>query len=125
QREWNVEISGRGVSFFESRPRLGESRLGDTGPREALILVRSVVARSCISPAAFLVNVTARIRSGLMRLRIRAAMRYVTTRVFPVPAPARTSSGPLRVRTASSCGGFKSAGIGNPFRESEGAIHRE
>ena len=42
QSEWNVEISG----FAGSR------------------LPSSLPARSCISPAALLVNVTARIRSG-------------------------------------------------------------
>ena len=33
-------------------------------------------------------------------------MRVVITRVLPVPAPARTSSGPSVVVTASRCAGF-------------------
>ncbi len=41
-----------------------------------------------------------------MPWRIKFAMRYVTTRVLPVPAPARTSNGPLNVETASRCAGF-------------------
>ena len=34
-------------------------------------------------------------------------MRWVMTRVLPVPAPARTSSGPSVVVTASRCGGLR------------------
>src|SRR2546423_1612741 len=34
-------------------------------------------------------------------------MRYVMTRVFPDPAPARISSGPSRCSTASRCSGFR------------------
>jgi hypothetical protein len=31
---------------------------------------------------------------------MRLAIRKVTTRVFPVPAPAKTNNGPVRVETA-------------------------
>jgi len=37
-------------------------------------------------------------------------MRYVITRVFPLPAPASTSSGPSAVVTASIWGGLRVAG---------------
>ena len=51
--------------------------------------------RSRISPAALFVNVTARIwRGSTPSMSISRAMRVVSTRVFPEPAPASTSSGP-------------------------------
>ena len=77
-------------------------RFGNRRPNSAAV-------RCCISAAALLVNVTARIRSGAVPWRINSAMRWVTTRVFPVPAPANTSNGPLSVRTASRCGGLSSS----------------
>src|SRR5690606_31437561 len=67
--------------------------------------------RSRISPAALLVKVTARIRSGPTPCsRMRWQTRVVRTRVFPEPAPASTSRGPSTCRVASSCSGF------NPWR---------
>ena len=49
--------------------------------------------RSSISRAALLVNVTARIDSGLAcPVAISQAMRVVSTRVLPLPAPARISA---------------------------------
>ena len=66
--------------------------------------------RSLISPAALLVNVTARIRDGSTPwCSIRRAMRVVSTRVLPEPAPARTSIGPSKCRTASRWAGFRPA----------------
>ena len=53
-------------------------------------LPNSFATRSCISAAALFVNVTARIRSGSDPCRISSAIRNVTTRVLPVPAPAST-----------------------------------
>ena len=51
--------------------------------------------RLFISAAALLVKVMARISYGpACRLSIRYAMRWVSTRVLPEPAPASTSSGP-------------------------------
>ena len=51
--------------------------------------------RSFISRAALLVKVTARISHGRARPVARMwAMRVVSTRVLPVPAPASTSTGP-------------------------------
>src|SRR3972149_3013375 len=97
QREWKVEISGRGADFFDAGLPLPAN---------------NATARARISAAAFLVNVTARIRSGLTPCRISAAMRYVTTRVLPVPAPASTSSGPASVRTAAHWAGFSGGGGG-------------
>src|SRR5262245_36516194 len=40
---------------------------------------------------------------------MRWATRWVSTRVFPLPAPASTRSGPSVVRTASRWGGFKAS----------------
>jgi len=37
---------------------------------------------------------------------MRWAMRYVMTRVLPLPAPARISTGPSVVSTASRCWGL-------------------
>ena len=67
QSEWNVEISGRGVRLL----RLERLARG----RDAPLPSNSAAARCCISAAAFLVNVTARIRSGFVPLRISSAMR--------------------------------------------------
>ena len=56
-----------------------------------------------ISRAALLVKVTARICDGRARPVINWwAMRVVSTRVLPVPAPASTSSGPPSWMTASA-----------------------
>ncbi len=57
--------------------------------------------RVFISRAALLVKVTARICEGQARPVARMwAMRVVSTRVLPVPAPASTSSGPSVCTTA-------------------------
>ena len=66
--------------------------------------------RSFISRAALLVKVTARISDGRARPRLRIwAIRVVSTRVLPVPAPASTSTGPSSVSTASRCSGLRPA----------------
>src|SRR5687767_1883018 len=63
--------------------------------------------RSRISPAALFVKVTARIRCGATPCsRIRRHTRAVSTRVFPEPAPASTSSGPSTCSVAASCAGL-------------------
>ena len=54
----------------------------------------SVSSRSRISAAAALENVSARIASGGTPCCTSQPKRRVITRVFPVPAPATTSSGP-------------------------------
>ena len=64
--------------------------------------------RSFISLAALLVKVSARIDHGLTpQFSIRFAIRYVRTRVLPLPAPARTSRGPSAVVTASRCSSLR------------------
>jgi hypothetical protein len=66
--------------------------------------------RSFISAAALFVKVIARISFGFTPCAAsRCATRWVSTRVFPDPAPAITSSGPSVVRTASRWAGFRSA----------------
>ena len=68
----------------------------------------SAPTRSFISPAALLVNVIARISKGLTPCsRIRWAIRCVSTRVFPDPAPATISSGPSTWVTASRWTGLR------------------
>ena len=62
QSEWNVEICGRESARFG-------------GFAAAACRPSSAIARSCISPAALLVNVTARMRSAVVPWRISSAMR--------------------------------------------------
>src|SRR3990172_12167683 len=78
-----------------------ESQIPSAGPS-------SFTTRSRISPAALFVKVTARIASGAMpHTPISQATRLVSTRVFPLPAPASTSKGPSVAWTASRCSGFR------------------
>src|SRR5437773_2320902 len=72
-------------------------------------LVFGFPMRSCISRAALLVKVTARIFAAGIPRSIRREMREVITRVFPEPAPARIKTGPLIVSTALRCSGFSPA----------------
>ena len=63
----------------------------------------SASTRWRISSAALLVKVMARMANGLTPCSLmRWAMRWVSTRVLPDPAPATTSSGPSVWTTASS-----------------------
>ena len=74
-----------------------------------------VSSRSRISPAAAFEKVSARMQSAGVPSATSHAKRSVTTRVFPVPAPATTSIGPPGCVTASSwaalrapvCGGIE------------------
>src|SRR5436309_2358443 len=71
--------------------------------------------RRAISPAALLVNVTARTFLGCTPRTPRShAIRWAMTRVFPLPAPASTRMGPSAAVTASRCGGFRSARSASP-----------
>src|SRR6186713_1847298 len=86
QVEWNVEMSG------------GRIPAGRT----------SASTRCRISAAALFVNVTAMTERGFTPSTPRRyAMRWAMTRVLPLPAPARTSTGPLVVVTASRWGAFR------------------
>ena len=79
-----------------------------TGPTSAAI-------RVFISSAALLVKVMARISNGLTPCsRISQAMRRVSTRVLPEPAPASTSRGPPVWVTASSWAGFSPSSSTDP-----------
>src|ERR1700694_4454287 len=72
--------------------------------------LRRFSTRLRISRAALLVNVTARISPGSARpCWISQAIRCVSTRVLPLPAPAKISSGPSSAVTAARCGGFSPA----------------
>ena len=66
----------------------------------------SLATRSCISRAALLVKVTPRMLPGAIPRSTMCAMRKVMTRVLPVPAPARISTGPRIVSTACRCCGL-------------------
>ncbi len=67
-------------------------------------------SRPRISPAALLVKVTARIAHGGTRsTSVSQAMRWVSTRVLPEPAPASTSSGPGGALTASRWAGLSAS----------------
>src|SRR4051794_5420275 len=67
-------------------------------------------SRERISPAARVVNVTARTRSAeAMPLTTRLAVRWVMARVLPVPAPARMQTGPRRASAACRCSGSSPA----------------
>ena len=60
--------------------------------------------RSFISLAALLVKVIAKIFQGFTSFSLKIyAMRWVKTRVFPLPAPAIINSGPSVCSTASFC----------------------
>src|SRR4029453_2864973 len=66
--------------------------------------------RCRISSAALLVKVTARTLRGWMPSTARRyATRWAMTRVFPLPAPARTSTGPRVEVTASRCASLSGA----------------
>ncbi len=68
--------------------------------------------RSFISRAALLVKVTARISFGrARRVHRMCAMRVVSTRVLPVPAPASTSTGPSSVLDGLALFGVKTLQI--------------
>src|SRR6478736_7616740 len=64
--------------------------------------------RESISFAALLVNVTASTDSGVAWLVASShAIRVVSTRVLPLPAPARISAEACGSVTAASCSGFR------------------
>src|SRR5436190_17732015 len=66
------------------------------------------VTRVSISRAALLVKVTARTPAGATRPPlISQAMRVVSTRVLPLPAPARMSACSSGRVTAASCSGLR------------------
>src|SRR4051794_39379616 len=66
--------------------------------------------RSRISAAALLVKVIARIEPGCtLRSEINQAIRRVSTRVLPDPAPATTRSGAPSWTTARRCGSLRPA----------------
>src|SRR5690348_10970342 len=82
---WNVPI--------QSTPG-GAPRICSTRPR--------------ISPAALLVKVTARMEYGeACSAWMSQAMRWVSTRVLPLPAPASTSTGTSGAETAARCASFR------------------
>ena len=68
----------------------------------------SAESRISISFAALFVNVTARIDSGpACPVASSHAMRVVSTRVLPLPAPARISADACGSVTAASCSGLR------------------
>ncbi len=91
--EWNVPARSLYVRLF---------------PTAAAILSR-------ISPAALLVNVSARISSGFTPWAIRFAILQVRTLVFPLPAPAMIRHGPSMFSTALACALFNPSKIASFF----------
>ncbi len=73
------------------------------------VLIGSMAdSRAVISLAALLVKVTASTPDGDTRaLWISQAMRVVSTRVLPLPAPARISADSSGSVTAARCSGFR------------------
>jgi len=73
------------------------------------VLIGSIAEmRVSISRAALLVNVTASTPAGLtLPVWISQAMRVVSTRVLPLPAPARISACWFGRVTAASCSGLR------------------
>jgi hypothetical protein len=73
------------------------------------ILIGSIAEmRVSISFAALLVKVTARMPSGdTWPVWISQAMRVVSTRVLPEPAPARISADTCGSVTAARCSGLR------------------
>src|SRR5215471_11880790 len=70
--------------------------------------------RERISPAALLVKVTASTPCGeAPSAWMSQAMRCVSTRVLPLPAPASTSTGPTGAVTAARCASFSGLRIGD------------
>ena len=60
-----------------------------------------------ISRAALFVKVTARMRQGATRCSCTShAIRWVITRVLPLPGPARISAAPAGCSTAARCSGL-------------------
>ena len=94
QSEWKVQMVGRVSELDAESDELREA------------FGTSFLTRSCISRAALFVNVTPSMCPGAIPRSIRCAIRNVITLVFPVPAPARISTGPFRVSTAIRCCGF-------------------
>jgi len=66
------------------------------------------LTRESIVRAALFVKVARTIRSGGTPVSINRATRCVSVLVFPLPAPAITSSGPPGSMTTRSCSGFSS-----------------
>src|SRR5882762_3960517 len=88
----------------------------------ALRLTR-LSTRERISRAALLVKVTARISPGSARpCWISHAIRCVSTRVLPLPAPAKISNGPSSAATAARCGGFSPSRRSTPRSAAVGEL---
>ena len=79
--------------------------------------------RACISLAALLVKVTAMMPAGeTCPVCNNQAMRVVSTRVLPDPAPARIKAGPGGAVTAANCSGFNPASKGEVAPEATGEV---
>ena len=88
-------------------------------PMPSTVSPISELMRSFISRAALLVKVTAKIWLGhACPVAILWAMRVVSARVFPVPAPANSKSGPSSARTAARCSSLRPSSIGPTRRSS-------
>src|ERR1035437_1567264 len=97
----------RGARGYPSRPSMGtqnEWKVLRLGAESSGTSSSNATTRSRISRAALLVKVTASTADGgTWRVVTMCAMRWVMTRVLPLPAPARISKGPSMWLTASLC----------------------
>src|SRR6267143_6895269 len=85
--------------------------------------LRRFSTRPRISRAALLVKVTARISPGSARpCWMSQAIRCVSTRVLPLPAPAKISNGPSSAATAARCGGFSPSRRSTPRSAAVGEL---
>src|SRR5437879_13797188 len=74
-------------------------------------------SRASISRAALLVKVTASTECGLAwPVASNQASRVVSTRVWPLPGPARISAEPCGKVTAASCSGLRLAKSGDDMQ---------
>ena len=99
------------ANLFET----ADSRLGETRPRVALPRDSSSPARSCISPAAFFVNVTARIRSGFTAVADQLGDAIGDHARLAGAGAGQHQQRPLERPHGVELGGFRAAGIGIHF----------
>ena len=84
----------------------------------------SAERRASISLAALLVKVTASTDEGLAwPVASNQAIRVVSTRVLPLPAPARISAEPCGRVTAASCSALRLLKSGEDMRVESTAQH--
>ena len=128
-RTLRSSIVGHGAALLVGpAPRSWASAMAWNVPAVTDRARRAGARRSRSSPAALRVKVTARTCAGsTRRSRDCHAMRRVSTRVLPDPAPARIANGAPRLVTASRCVGRDRRGASStaaPYRSGYDAARR-